>query len=111
MNQTYAMTRKKPDTTKTTRLTLPMVRQPAQIQNGNGAVCSRSDKCPPPRSFYKAGQLTLAGWLITVADCPRSFENAFQGKTPQFRKYGKELLTQWRQRGCPCLGPWPPAAF
>ncbi len=45
---------------------------------------------------------------MTSIGCQRSFENAFQGKTPHYRTYGKELLSLWQQRGYPSLEDWPP---
>jgi hypothetical protein len=80
----------------------------SQSQNGNGTACLPAGKDRPPESAYKAGRLTLAGWLMTVESCPKSFENLFADKTRPFRAYGKELLTLWKQRGYPDLGNWPP---
>lgn len=61
-----------------------------------------------PDSAYKDGHLTLAGWLLTVEGCPESFENAFAGRSLLFQKWGKSLLSRWRESGYPCLGDWPP---
>ena len=76
-------------------------------QNGNAAVCSFPHTFDCPSSAYdKDGRLTFSGTLLTMEDC--SFENWFEGKTPQMRNWGKSILLRWREAGYPSLGECPP---
>lgn len=76
-------------------------------RNQSEAPCPLPDtSCPA--SAYKNGRLTIAGWLITVEDSPKSFQRAFQGRTRQFSQWGRDLLSQWRDADYPELGEWPP---
>jgi hypothetical protein len=77
-------------------------------QSENAAVCFVPDTNHLPSSAYKDGNLTLAGYMMTVESCPRTFENALSGRTPQMKEWCKAVLSQWRELGHPSLGEWPP---
>lgn len=81
----------------------------SENQSEHEAACSSLHKGGDlPKSAYENRRLTPAGWLLTANQCSRSFENAFQGRTPRYKKAGKELLNRWQQFGCASLGDWPP---
>jgi hypothetical protein len=78
-----------------------------QSQNESVAACSDLHTSSLPVSAYDSdGLLTFSGMLLTMEDC--SFENWFAGRTPQMRKWGKQVLARWRESGYPSLGDAPP---